>query len=104
MDQIPRFEVVAPVEDRVDEAVNLNRRPKDLTNKTVGFVWDYLFNGPVFFAAIQRAIDARFANVHFVDYEGFGNISTIDPGQLAEELPRQLRAAGVDVAVVAVGA
>lgn len=100
----PLYEVVAPVVGSSDPSSRITPKPQSLSNGKVAFVWDYLFNGPLFFAAIRDQIEASYANVEFVDYERFGNISTIPPAQLEEELPTNLRAAGVDVAVVAVGA
>jgi hypothetical protein len=104
MPEEPVYEVVAPVDDSTDERKDISPKPRSLSDRKVGFVWDYLFNGPLFFSAIRDQIETRYSNVEFVAHERFGNISTIPPAQLEEELPRNLRAAGVDVAIVAVGA
>jgi hypothetical protein len=104
MPEEPVYEVVAPVHDSSDQRSLITPKPQNLSNRKVAFVWDYLFNGPTFFSAIRDQIEASYSNVEFVDYENFGNISTIPPAQLEKQLPSNLRAAGVDVAVVAVGA
>ena len=100
----PRYEVVAPVHHPLSAESKVNPRPPTLDHKTVAFVWDYLFDGPTFFAAIRREIESRYSDVRFLDYEQFGDIEVSEPDKLAEELPAKLHAAGADVAVVAVGA
>jgi hypothetical protein len=100
----PNYEVVAPVHQPTDSHAAVNRRPPTLDHKTVAFVWDYLFDGPTFFAAIRRDIERRFCDVRFLDYEQFGNISFGEPERIERELPMMVRTAGADVAVVAVGA
>jgi hypothetical protein len=100
----PAYEVVAPTGPVVHEDVPHNLHPPSLSDKTVGFVWDYLFKGPILFEAIRGLIDARFSDVRYVDYDYFGDIHGLDSTRVVEELPGKLHAAGVDVAVVAVGA
>jgi hypothetical protein len=100
----PEFEVVAAAQHGRNESCSANPRPNDLANMTIGFVWDYLFEGPVFFDAIRNLVDSRFPGVRYVGHESFGNISWAQPTEMAEDLPARLRAAGVDLAVVAVGA
>jgi hypothetical protein len=103
----PAYEVFAPTGQIVRDVVPVNQHPSDLSHKTVGFVWDYLFKGPVIFDAIRKLIDARFTGVKYVDYDQFGDIHGlhgVDSGQVLRELPDRILAAGVDVAIVAVGA
>jgi hypothetical protein len=98
------YEVVAPTGRVVQDDVPVNVHPSTLSNKTIGFVWDYLFKGPILFDAVRRLVDAQFSDVRYIDYEYFGDIHGLDSTRVVEELPDKLHAAGVDVAVVAVGA
>jgi hypothetical protein len=100
----PVYEVLAPTGWFAQDDIPVNARPTSLSDRTVAFVWDYLFKGPVMFDAIRQLIDTRFSQVRFVDHEYFGDIHGLDAQQVLEELPDKLRAANVDVAVVAVGA
>jgi hypothetical protein len=100
----PVYEVVAPTGQVVQDDLPVNLRPKSLSGKTVGFVWDFLFNGPVLFEAIRGVLRERFADVRFIDHEYFGDIHGIDSTRVLGDLPEKLHEAGVDVAVVAVGA
>jgi hypothetical protein len=104
VDGEPVYEVVAPTGQAVEGDLPANLRPKSLSGKTVGFVWDFLFNGPVLFEAIRGVIHERFAGVRFVDHDYFGDIHGIDSARVLRDLPDKLHEAGVDVAVVAVGA
>jgi hypothetical protein len=104
MNAEPAYEVFPPTGLVAQDAVPVNRHPSSLSNKTVGFVWDYLFKGPILFDALRELIDAQFAGVRYIDYDYFGDIHGLDSTRVVEELPEKLHAAGVDVAVVAVGA
>ena len=50
------IEVYHPWEKRSGEPIPHNRRPETLDDRTIAFVWDYLFKGPEFF-------DGRFQQV-----------------------------------------
>jgi hypothetical protein len=78
----------------------------DLSGKTVGYVWDYLFRGDEMFTAVSELIRSRYQDVTFLGPEVFGNIHGADAEERdsLEKLPARLREYGVDVAVVAVGA
>jgi hypothetical protein len=102
MGEEPVYEVVAPVGRVVREEIPVNAFPADLSNSTVGFVWDYLFKGPILFDAIRNVVDANHAGVRYVDYDYFGNVHC-DPKDL-DKLSPLLDAAKVDVAVVGIGA
>jgi hypothetical protein len=104
MSDEPIYRVVAPTGRIVEDEVAVNVHPTSLSSKTIGFVWDHLFMGPVFFDVIRGLINARFSDVRYIDYDYFGDIHGVDSTRVMEELPEKLRAAGVDVAVVAVGA
>jgi hypothetical protein len=100
----PVYEVLAPTGWVAQDDIPFNVHPTSLSHRTVAFVWDNLFKGPVLFDAIRQLIDTQFSQVRFVDHEYFGDIHGLDAPQVLEELPDKLRAANVDVAVVAVGA
>ena len=104
VDAEPVYEVVAPTGLVPQDPAPINPHPTSLSGKTIGFVWDYLFKGPVVFDAVRHVIDARYTGVRYVDYLHFGDIHGFDSTRVLEELPDKVRIAGIDAAVVAVGA
>ena len=60
MNTEPVYEVVAPTGLVPQDHVPINLYPTSLSEQTIGFVWDYLFKGPVVFDAIRDLIYARF--------------------------------------------
>jgi hypothetical protein len=101
-----RFDVVWPLGHSRVEEVAANARPNDLSDKTIAFVWDYLFKGPEMFEIIQEHLSAQFPGVRFVDYPVFGDIhgSDSEERESLNAMPDRLRDHGADAAVVAVGA
>jgi hypothetical protein len=104
IDAEPVYEVVAPTGLVPQDQVPINPHPTSLSGKTIGFVWDYLFKGPVVFDAVRHLIDDRYTGVRYIDYEHFGDIHGFDSTHVLDELADKVRGAGIDAAVVAVGA
>jgi hypothetical protein len=104
VDAEPLYEVVAPTGLVPQDRVPINPHPANLSGKTIGFVWDYLFKGPVVFDAVRHLIDERYTEVRYVDHEHFGDIHGFDSTHVLDELADKVRGAGIDAAVVAVGA
>lgn len=100
----PVYDVVWPLAPSAAPAATLAARLPDLSGKTVGEVWDYLFKGEQIFPLIRRALEQRYPGIRFVDYETFGSIHGRDDKELAETLPAQLRKHGCDAVISAVGA
>ena len=100
------YDVVWPLGRSRVEEVAANKRPADLSGKTIGFIWDYLFKGPEMFEMFKAQLSAKFPGVRYVDYQVFGNIHGSDAEEKANlgALPERLREHGVDAVVVAVGA
>lgn len=100
------YDVVWPLGRSRVEEVAANERPADLSGKTIGFIWDYLFKGPEMFEMFKAQLSAKFPGVRYVDYQVFGNIHGSDAEEKANlgALPERLREHGVDAVVVAVGA
>ena len=99
----PEYDVVAPTGRMIRKRIPVNVRPASLADKTVGFVWDFLFKGPVLFDAVRRLLGTRFADVRFIDYDYFGDFH-FGEKTILEGIPDKLVAAGIDVAVVGIGA
>jgi hypothetical protein len=102
----PGYEVVSPLGRVVQETELRRRTMATLDGKTIAFVWDYLFKGPEFFAAIEETIREGYSNVSFLGYEEFGNIhgSSMGDREAVAMLGERLRDRGVDAAIIAVGA
>jgi hypothetical protein len=100
----PVFEVVWPLAPSAARPGALAVRSGDLSGKTVGELWDYLFKGEEIFPLIRRALQARYPGIRFVEYERFGSIHGRDEAEMARALPEQLRNHGCDAVISAVGA
>jgi len=100
----PVYDVVWPLSPSAAPAASLAARVTDLSGKTVGELWDYLFKGEQIFPQIRSALAARYPGIRFVDYETFGSTHGRDEKQLAETLPAELRKHGCDAVISAVGA
>lgn len=100
----PVYDVVWPLAPSAAPAGTLAARSADLSGKTVGELWDYLFKGEQIFPLIRHALEARYPGIRFVEYERFGSIHGRDEAELARTLPGELRKHGCDAVISAVGA
>ncbi len=98
------YEVVWPLAPSAAAAAALASRIPDLSGKTVGELWDYLFKGEEIFPLVRRALERRYPGVRFVEYETLGTIHGRDDAELAATLPALLRKHGCDAVISAVGA
>ncbi len=100
----PEFEVLWPLGKKAVRVKQGAARLPDLSGKTVGELWDYLFKGEEIFPLIRRALERRYPGIRFVEYETLGTIHGRDEAELAATLPDQLRKHGCDAVISAVGA
>ena len=69
----PAYEVVWPLGPSVYETRAPNSRIADLSGKTIGELWDFLFRGEDIFPLLRAELKARFPGIRFVTYDVFGN-------------------------------
>ncbi|HZF04458.1 MAG TPA: hypothetical protein VE932_09025 [Patescibacteria group bacterium] len=100
----PVYDVVWPLAPSAAPAGSLAARSPDLSGKTVGELWDYLFKGEEMFPLIRKALETRYPGIRFVEFEVFGSIHGRDEQELAATLPGLLRKHGCDAVISAVGA
>ena len=74
-----------------------------LEDKTVAFLWDYLFRGDEIFPMLERELSAAYPNMKFVGYETFGSTHGADEARIVAALPNTLAEHGVDAVVSAMG-
>ena len=74
-------------------------RIADLSGKTIGLVWNFVFRGEEIFPLLQQEINKRFPDVKFVGPEEFGNTHGSDERQVLSELPARLKEFGVDAVI-----
>lgn len=97
------FEVLSP-EGYYEPAIIEPTAPlAGLDNKTVGFVWDYLFNGDEVFKILGAGLQAQYENLRVVPYEHFGNIHGPAEAQVMDDLAGAAQAAGCDAMIVGMG-
>jgi len=100
----PVYETVWPLGKSVSEQVSLAPPVSDLSGKTVGEVWDWLFKGDAMFSVIRERLRQRYPGINFVDYTVFGNIHGRRERDVVAKLPERLRAQGCEVVISGVGA
>lgn len=100
----PVYEVVWPLAPSAAVPTTLAPRAPDLSGKTVGELWDYLFKGEEIFPLIRQALAARYPGIRFVEYDTLGSTHGRDDVELARSLPPLLRKHGCDAVISAVGA
>jgi hypothetical protein len=103
-DREPVYEVVWPLAPAAAPAATLADRVGDLSGKTVGELWDYLFKGEQMFPLIRTALEQRYPGIRFVPYDTLGSTHGRDEAELAATLPGVLRAHGCEAVISAVGA
>lgn len=75
-----------------------------LNGKVIAELWDYSFRGDETFPVIEEEIKKIYPEARFIHYDYFGNFH--DPAKEAEmmaALPKKLKEAGVDAAIVGNG-
>ena len=98
------FEVYWPRGTRQMKTKTLARRLDTLNGKTIAQLWDFIFSGDKMFAALEEGIRARYPDVKFVSWREFGNTHGADERAIVADLPRRLKAMGVDAIISGVGA
>ncbi len=74
-------------------------RIADLSGKTIGLVWNFVFRGEEIFPLLQQEIGKRFPGVKFVGPDEFGNTHGSDERQVLADLPARLKEFGVDAII-----
>jgi hypothetical protein len=78
-------------------------RPGSLRDKTVAFIWDYVFRGDEIFPVLEKALSDIYPTTTFISYDCFGNTFGGDEHGVLERMPQLLAENGVDVAISGVG-
>ena len=74
-------------------------RLSDLSGKTIGFVWNFVFRGEEIFPLLEQEISQRYPGVKFVGPDEFGNTHGSDERQVLDDLPDRLKEFGVDAVI-----
>ncbi len=98
------YEVYWPRGPRKMKAKSLAPRLADLNGKKVAQLWDFIFSGDKMFEALEEGMKARYPGVEFVSWREFGNTHGADERQIVADLPKRLKALGVDAVISGVGA
>ena len=100
----PAYEVVWPLGPSVYETRAPNTRIADLSGKTIGELWDFLFRGEDIFPLLRAELKARFPGIRFVTYDVFGNVHGPRQRELVADVPRLLQEYECDAVISAIGA
>ena len=100
----PVYEVVWPLGRSAYATRAPHARVADLSGKTVGELWDYLFRGEEIFPLVREELKARFPGIKFVTYEVFGNVHGPQQRELVAAVPQLLKQHGCDAVISAIGA
>ena len=100
----PVYEVVWPLGPSAYKTRAPQARIADLSGKTVGELWDYLFRGEDIFPLVRAELKARFPGIKFVTYDVFGNVHGPQQRELVADVPRLLKQHGCDAVISAIGA
>ena len=98
------YEVLWPRAPRQTKAKTLAPRLATLNGKTVAQLWDFIFSGDKLFAALEDGLRAKFPDVRFVSWREFGNTHGANERRIVADLPKKLKALGVDAVISGVGA
>ena len=97
--------VLWPLARRAAKVRALAPRVPDLNGKTICELWDVIFRGETIYPLVRAHIRKLFPQVKFVDYTQFGNFyGAREEQNIAERLPKMLKAHGVDAVIVGIGA
>ena len=100
----PVYEVVWPLGRSAYATRAPQARIADLSGKTVGELWDYLFRGEEIFPLVREELKARFPGIKFVSYDVFGNVHGPQQRELVAAVPELLKQHGCDAVISAIGA
>jgi hypothetical protein len=100
----PQFEVIWPLGRIAVRATGAAPRLFDLSGKTVGELWDYIFRGEVVYPMIRERLRARYPGIKFVDYSEFGNFHGARAKEIVSGLADKLRSHGCDAVISGIGA
>ena len=100
----PVYEVVWPLGRSAYHTRAPNARIADLSGKTIGELWDYLFRGEEIFPIVRAQLSARFPGIKFVNYDVLGNVHGPQQRELVADVPRLLMEHGCDAVISAIGA
>jgi hypothetical protein len=97
------YEVIWPRGTKKIQAVTYAKRPDSLAGKTVGELWDYLFQGDSIFPLIEKELAKRYPGIKFVSYDVFGRTLGGDDDEVLASLSDKLKQYNCDVVISAMG-
>ncbi|MBI3917182.1 MAG: hypothetical protein HY322_09260 [Betaproteobacteria bacterium] len=100
----PRYEVLWPLAKKAVRAQSAAPRLPDLSGKTVGELWDYIFRGEVVYPMIRERLRARFPGIKFIEYHEFGNFHGARSREIVAGLADKMRTRGCDAIISGIGA
>ncbi len=100
----PVYSVLWPLAKRAVRPQGAAPRLPDLSGKTVGEFWDYIFRGEIVYPMIREQLRARFPGIKFVEYPEFGNFHGARSREIVAELADKIRLHGCDAVISGIGA
>ena len=97
------YEVVWPCGERVGKVTPLSKRLNTLQGKTIGELWDYLFQGDKIFPILEEELSKRYPGIKFVNYKTFGPTHGGEEKRVVAQLATMLKKHGCDAVISSVG-
>ncbi len=98
-----RYDALWPRSPRQAKMKPLAKRLDTLENKTIAWVWDYVFRGDEVFAQLETSLAERYPGVKFVHWSAFGSTHGSDERAVVAGIPAKLRALKADALVSGMG-
>lgn len=90
------YEVYWPRSPRQTGVQPVAKRLETLENKTIAFIWDYIFRGDEIFIHLEEGLKARYPGIRFIGYQEFGNVHAGTEREALAKLPQKLKDLKVD--------
>jgi hypothetical protein len=93
------FEAYWPRGELQQKSMRLAPRLDSLKGKKVAQLWDELFKGDIVFELLEEGLKAQYPDIEFVSWREFGSTHGAHEKDALAELPKRLRAMGVDAVI-----
>ncbi len=95
--------MVWPCGQSVGKMTPLSKRLDTLEGKTIGELWDYVFQGDKIYGILEGELSKRYAGIKFVNYRTFGSTHGVSEKKTIAALPDLLKKNKCDAVLSSMG-